>query len=134
MPPKNETKAGKHKRRYKDIGHRRRHRPNMTDVVIEEKSDKVLFDILPETPLIVPEDMEKPRKSHMKLVPLLPQETNEDSEPNKEELNKRPKKFHRRVRRDANGGHIVRKRNPYFRHLPKVSPDVPTQVQYVYVK
>ncbi|TMW43064.1 hypothetical protein DOY81_011857 [Sarcophaga bullata] len=78
--------------------------------------------------------MDKPRKSHMKLVPLLPQETSEDNEPNKDELNKRPKKFHRRVRRNANGGHIVRKRNPYFRHLPKISPDVPTQVQYVYVK
>lgn len=71
----------------------------------------------------------------MKLVPLIPQETIEDSESSKEELNKRPKKFHRRVRRDASGSHNVRsKRNPYFRHMPKISSEVPTQVQYVYVK
>ncbi|KAI8130831.1 hypothetical protein FF38_07885 [Lucilia cuprina] len=140
VPPKNETKAEKHKRRYKDIAHRRRHsKQNMTDVVIEEKPEKMLFDIIPEKPLIVPEDMEKHRKSHMKLVPLIDDfsvlkdlETEEVSA--KEELHKRPKKFHRRVRRSTNGEHIVRKRNPYFRHLPKVSGEVPTQVQYIYVK
>ncbi|XP_037811214.1 uncharacterized protein LOC119603295 isoform X2 [Lucilia sericata] len=140
VPPKNETKAEKHKRRYKDIAHRRRHsRQNMTDVVIEEKPEKMLFDIIPEKPLIVPEDMEKHRKSHMKLVPLIDdfsvlKDMETEETPAKEELHKRPKKFHRRVRRSTNGEHIVRKRNPYFRHLPKVSGEVPTQVQYIYVK
>ncbi|KAM7360874.1 hadley [Cochliomyia hominivorax] len=140
VPPRNETKTEKHKRRYKDIGHRRRHnKHNITDVMIEEKPEKILFDIIPDKPLIVPEDMHKHRKSHMKLVPLIEgfevKDTDNEETTSKAELQKRPKKFHRRIRRDAS--HVLHKRNPYFRHVPKVATgdvQVQGQVQYVYVK
>lgn len=109
--------------------------------MIQEKPETLLFDIIPETPIIVPEDMEKTKTSYLKLEPLVKDSAelditeDEGNAIKKQELQKRPKKYHQRVRRNANGDHLVRKRNPYFRHVPKIAADTPTQqIQYIYVK
>lgn len=138
VPSKNETNSDKPKRRYKDISQRRRQRQHKTEEFIEEKPEKMLFDIIPQAPLIVAEDLVKPRKSHMKLIPLVDdvseaKESNELAD-SKSSLNKRPKKYHHRVRRDLSEEHQLRKRNPYFRHFPKVAGDAAVSIQYVYVK
>ncbi|XP_061399067.1 uncharacterized protein LOC133334757 [Musca vetustissima] len=140
VPSKNATKR---QRKYKDITHRRRQKTTPSP---EVESEKIYFDILPETPLLV-EDEEGNVKAHKiqyKLLPVSQEVHDEDATTNKDKLLKRPKKFHRRIRRDlaaiaagADGHSIRNKRNPYFRHhAPQNIADVqqPVQTHYVYVK
>lgn len=105
----------------------------------EAKSEKIYFDFVPETPIIVPDDGEKRKKPLIKLVPLSEElkDTDDEDVPSKDDLLKRPKKYHHRVRRDTGDDkHVLRKRNPYFRHAPHSSNDVqPTpQTHYIYLK
>uniref|UniRef100_A0A1I8PBK2 Uncharacterized protein n=1 Tax=Stomoxys calcitrans TaxID=35570 RepID=A0A1I8PBK2_STOCA len=156
VPAKNTTKRP---RKYKDIAHRRRHRTTPSpdtesNEEFGEKSEKIYFDFLPETPLMVNEndDGVKHRRLHMKLVPLSEElkEAEEaaaadaahdaNAEPSKEELQKRPKKYHRRVRRDTTGqsGHVLRKRNPFFRQTSQNRADGQqehtVQTHIIYIK
>lgn len=79
----------------------------------------------------------KPRRTHIKLVPLSEEMSDNENTHSKDELQKRPKKYHRRVRRDTGNEHVVRKRNPYFRHTAQqnvadTQPNAP--VHYIYIK
>ncbi|XP_073815977.1 hadley [Musca autumnalis] len=137
-PSKNTTKR---QRKYKDIAHRRRHKTTPSP---DGESEKIYFDFLPETPLLVEDEYGnvKPSRTQYKLQPASQDEKQgDDSATIKDKLLKRPKKFHRRVRRDlASGGEeqsVRTKRNPFFRHhAPQNAADVQQHVQthYVYVK
>ncbi|XP_075148387.1 hadley isoform X2 [Haematobia irritans] len=147
VPSKNTTKRP---RKYKDIMYRRRHKttPSPDIETVEDygdKTEKIYFDFLPDTPLTVSDndDGGKRRKMHMKLVPLLDEmkeENHADDEatPSKDELQKRPKKYHRRVRRSAGQDeHVLHKRNPFFRHSAQNRADVQehhVQTHYIYIK
>lgn len=141
VPTKNTTKR---QRKYKDITHRRRHRTTPSPDV---ESEKIYFDFLPETPLLIEDENGnvRSRKTQFKLLPASQEvKDGDESSATKDKLLKRPKKYHRRIRRDLAAArasaddHVVRsKRNPFFRHqAPQNNADVqqPVQTHYVYVK
>ncbi|XP_058983053.1 uncharacterized protein LOC131804330 [Musca domestica] len=141
VPTKNTTKR---QRKYKDITHRRRHRTTPSPDV---ESEKIYFDFLPETPLLIEDENGnvRSRKTQFKLLPASQEvKDGDENSATKDKLLKRPKKYHRRIRRDLAAArasaddHVVRsKRNPFFRHqAPQNNADVQQQVQthYVYVK
>ncbi|XP_043065177.1 uncharacterized protein LOC108098618 isoform X2 [Drosophila ficusphila] len=108
-PTKNETNPGRHKK------HRRTHH-HRAEPQQESEDDKILFDILPDKPIVLSDDLKALPKSNVEAAQL----AEPIKEPLKEEwLGKYPKKVHSRQRRQAQNAY-----EPvyeYYRENPKLN-------------
>ncbi|KAM8707034.1 hypothetical protein ACLKA7_011184 [Drosophila subpalustris] len=90
-PAKNQTK-GSHHRKYKHLQRTRHHhsRPN-----VEKQQEKILFDVLPETPIFVGDADDDSAAYNFEAASLLEPLKKEETQP------KYPKKYHSRQRRQV---------------------------------
>ncbi|XP_064550561.1 uncharacterized protein hdly isoform X2 [Drosophila montana] len=121
-PNKNETKVH-HRKLFKGQQRIRHHhlRPPTKSVAVEEK---IVFDVLPETPLILGDDDSVADKYEVaQLVQPLKQES----------LQKYPKKYHSRQRRQADNPYVRKAyKNEYYGKAAPAPYYLPIQPQYHY--
>ncbi|EDW51638.1 uncharacterized protein LOC6620082 isoform X1 [Drosophila sechellia] len=92
-PTKSETNPSHHKKHKRTRLH---HAKQVTDT--QKMEDQILFDILPDKPIVLEEDLKALPQSKVEAAQL--------AEPIKEEwLAKHPKKYHSRQRRQAHGSY-----------------------------
>ncbi|XP_044250235.2 uncharacterized protein hdly isoform X2 [Drosophila takahashii] len=104
-PTKNGTSPGQHKK------HKRRHN-HRVEPQQENDGEQILFDILPDKPIVLEEDLKAPPVSTVEVTEL--------AEPTKKEwLGKHPKKYHSRQRRQTYlNPYNIRYESVYQYYLP----------------
>ncbi|XP_052859183.1 uncharacterized protein LOC128266589 isoform X3 [Drosophila gunungcola] len=87
-PTKNETSSGRYKKHKRTHHHR-------AETQLENEGERILFDVLPDKPIVLSDDL--------KTLPVSKMEAAQLAEPIK--LGKLPKKYHSRQRRDLHNKH-----------------------------
>ncbi|XP_044314801.1 uncharacterized protein LOC108047889 isoform X2 [Drosophila rhopaloa] len=110
-PTKNETSPGRNKKHKRTHHHR-------AELQTENEEDRILFDVLPDKPIVLSDDL--------KALPVSQVEAAQLAEPVK--LGKLPKKYHSRKRRQAETEMVYDFRNGHYVYLPYLTykrPPVP---------
>ena len=136
----NNQRHKKHK--YKDIAKYRRNRVNVSEEYKLVKPEKVYFDILPQAPIVTDTDEVNSKlvASNIKFEELAMPASVEQETDSKQILNKHPKKYHRRQRRNAVETPTRHKRNPFLRYesaqnvLDNQHQQQPLEQQQFYLK